>query len=89
MRLTEVSVEDFKKEAKGYKAGKAQELIREFVESGKTVMEVVVGEGEYKQKASATNVLNVAAKKMNHYSTVKAITRNGKIYLFNPQEIDV
>jgi len=83
MRLQEVDVKTFK----GYKETKIRTILKRFAESGITVAEVLVDDGEYKNATSAYSALNNSIKrfKMGNIS-VRCVDK--RVYLINLIQFD-
>ena len=64
---------------KFYKTTKLQQVIQEFVDSGKTIAKVELTEGEYKSARSACSSLYRACQRFR--KGLSCSIRNGNIYL--------
>lgn len=83
MKFKEIDYREFEQYNKNYRAGKIQEKVQEFIDSGLPVVLVEYGETEYTCPASCQGTLKGAIRKMNVEGTADAITRNGKVFLVN------
>lgn len=67
--------------AKNSTRGKICALIKEFVNSGKSIAEIVLSENEYASANSAYTVYKDAINRMKLYDDVKVFTRNKRLFI--------
>ena len=77
MRITPYDIKKIKN-TKGYKKSELQELLEEFLESGKDC--VKIEDWTQKTAPSCASSFNTAAKRY-HMTGVRAISRNGEVFL--------
>lgn len=78
MKFREVNINQFK----GYKETKIQVVLKQFVESGIPIAEVLLEDGEYKNVTSAYSAINGAVKRLR-LPNVTVRVSNKKLYLIN------
>lgn len=67
--------------AKNSTRGKVSNLIKEFMNSGKSIAEIVLSEDEYASASSAYTVYKDAISRMKLYDDVKVFTRYKRLFI--------
>lgn len=88
MKMVKASKDILEKESK-YRSTKIQKTLEEFMESGMDCVELQYEETEYVSPYSLTASIKNAIKRFGYAGTIKAGTRDKKVYMWRKDNANV